>query len=359
MRLFLTAFGGVIVFGLVIISVFANFWFGTLLISGQERWLYGAIFGLLDALKTVLIPVAGFALASGALARARTAYFVFALLTVLSFCAEIGLYSIPKSEAVGDAKSHQAAYRDVAAERDGYASQLAGLGQVRSLGAIDADISAKRLDRLYDRSKQCTDATATESRGLCQAIERLNAERATATEAKELQGKIDAAAFRLSKLNAADAFKSVDPQAEALAKLTGLTPETVRLALAILIAVLIEMGSGLGFWLMSGEAPVRGPKAAPEDEISPTEAAETDGDCIVERWANEAVVRRRGAHVSAKDLRAIFEAWCAERDLEPVKPTPFGRAMTRLDYKRSKIGGAMRYEGIALRGARPVLVAAG
>jgi hypothetical protein len=32
--------------------------------------------------------------------------------------------------------------------------------------------------------------------------------------------------------------------------------------------------------------------------------------------------------------------------------------MTRLGYKRSKTGGAMRYEGIALQGGRPVLVAA-
>ena len=359
MRMFLTVFGGAIVFGLVLISVFANFWFGTLLISGQERWLYGAIFGLLDALKTVLVPVAGFAVAAGALARARTAYFVFALLTVLSFCAEIGLYSISKSEAVGDAKSHQAAYRDTTAERDGYTSQLAGLGQVRSLGAINADISSKRLDRLYDRSKQCTDATAVESRGLCQAIERLNAERATATEAKELQGKIDAAQFRLSKLNAADGFKSVDPQAEALAKLTGLTPETVRLLLAILIAALIELGSGLGFWLISGDAMARQPGEVVKAEQAPAELARVEGDCIVERWANEALARRKGAHVSARDLRAIFKAWCIERDLEPAKPTPFGRAMTRLGYQRAKVGGAMRYEGLALRGARPVLVAVG
>ena len=229
MRIFLTAFGGAIVFGLVVISVLANVWFGTLLISGQERWLYGAIFGLLDALKTVLIPVAGFAVAGrSVVARARTAYFVFALLTVLSFCAEIGLYSISKSEAVGDAKTHQAAYHDAVVERDGYASQLAGLGQIRSPGAIDADISAKRLDRLYDRSKPCIDATATESRGLGQAIERLNAERATAREAKELRAKMEVLSSGSPRLNAADAFKSVDPQAEALAKLTGLTPESCR-----------------------------------------------------------------------------------------------------------------------------------
>jgi hypothetical protein len=368
MRTFLTAFGSLIVFGLVVISIFANFWFGTLLISGQERFIYGAIFGLLDALKTVLIPVAGFAWTSGAFARARTAYLIFALLTVLSFCAEIGLYAISKSEAVGDAKSHHAAFHDATAERDAHASRLAALGQSRSLGAIEADISAKRLDRLYDRSKQCTDATATESRELCQAIERLNAERAIVAEAKELQGKLDGVALRLSKMNAADAFKSVDPQAEALAKLTGLDPESVRLLLAILIATLIEMGSGLGFWLMSTEA-AREPlaavakprKAKPADasrQIGDThESAELQRACVVERWSNEALTRRRGAHIVPKDARAIFEAWCGERDLEPVNPTAFGKAMTRLGYKRSKVGGAMRYEGVALRGVKTALVA--
>jgi hypothetical protein len=74
MRTFLTLFGGLVVTGLVIISVFANFWFGTLLISGQERWLYGAIFGLLDALKTVLVPAAGLAAVAGLFWKARTAY---------------------------------------------------------------------------------------------------------------------------------------------------------------------------------------------------------------------------------------------------------------------------------------------
>jgi hypothetical protein len=271
MRAFLTAFGGLVVVGLVIVSVFANFWFGTLLVSSQERFLYGVIFGLLDALKTVLLPVAGSNRAAGAFAQARTAYFIFALLTVLSFSAGIGLYSISKSEAVGDAKSQQAAYQDATVEHTQYAARLAAFGQVRSLGAIDADIAAKHLDRLYDRSKQCADATAVESRELCQAIERLNAERATSIETKQIQARIDAAALRLSKMNAADAFKSVDPQAEALSKLTGLTPESVRLLLAILIAVLIEMASGLGFWLMSIETTV-------EEMLVPTLSPEK-GEC--------------------------------------------------------------------------------
>jgi hypothetical protein len=53
------------------------------------------------------------------------------------------------------------------------------------------------------------------------------------------------------------------------------------------------------------------PADAPLIEAAP------DAGCAVARWAIDALTRRKGAHVSAKDLRAIFEAWCAERDLEP------------------------------------------
>src|SRR5258706_4497183 len=117
MRTFLTLFGGLVVTGLVIISVFANFWFGTLLISGQERWLYGAIFGLLDALKTVLIPAAGLAVAAGMFWKSRVAFAVFALLSTLSFSAEVGLYSITKNEVVGDAKAAHPAHKKATADK--------------------------------------------------------------------------------------------------------------------------------------------------------------------------------------------------------------------------------------------------
>jgi hypothetical protein len=67
-------------------------------------------------------------------------------------------------------------------------------------------------------------------------------------------------------MNAADALKSVDPQAEALAKISSLSPDTVRTSLAVLIAALIELGSGLGFWLLV-------PTDAPKNE-EPAKAGE-------------------------------------------------------------------------------------
>ncbi|MGO9460681.1 MAG: hypothetical protein ACLPWS_04050 [Rhodomicrobium sp.] len=369
MRTFLTIFGGLVVTGLVIISVFANFWFGTLLISGQERWLYGAIFGLLDALKTVLVPAAGFAVSAGLFWKGRVAFAVFGLLSTLSFSAEVGLYSITKNEVVGDAKAAHAAYEQVTADKTALKDKLASLGYVRAAGAIYADIAGKRIDRLYARSKECTDATATESRDLCQAIERLNAELATAQEAKALQGKLDDVSLRISKMNAADALKSIDPQAEALAKISGFSPDSVRTGLALLIAGLIEMASGLGFWLLmpaadpqkeedakpdkSKREPVK-KAAVPQLATTPAPTVEPE-TCIVEKWAGETVIRRKDNFLLASELRSSFEAWCQANCLPPVNATTFGRRMTTLNFKRKKVGGSMRYEGVALRGEWPAL----
>jgi hypothetical protein len=369
MRTFLTLFGGLVVMGLVIISVFVNFWFGTLLSSGQERWLYGAIFGLLDALKTVLVPAAGLAIAAGAFWKGRVAFVVFVLLSTLSFSAEVGLYSTTKNEVVGDAKAAHAAYVQAIADKTALKEKLASLGHIRAAGAIQADISAKRLDRLYARSKECMDATAAESRDLCQAIERLNAELATAQEAKALQGRLDDVSLSLSKMNTANALKSVDPQAEALAKITGFSPDAVRTGLALLIAALIELSSGLGFWLLMPAEAHRKEEATKPDKskrspkkklevalVTTTPAPEPEPEtCVVEKWAGETVIRRKDTFLLASELRASFESWCHDNGLTPVNPTTFGRRMTALSFKRKKVGGSMRYEGVALRGAWPDL----
>lgn len=357
---FLTFLGGLFALGLAVISIGANFWFGTLLTAGHERWLYGAVFALLDALKTVLPVLAAAAFAAGLLAKGRTAVLIFALLSALSFTAEIGLYATTKSETVGDAKAAHEKYeqaKDAKAKAD---AALAAIGTTRPAGEIAGEIAALKRDRLYDRSKQCTEATAPESRDLCAQIDRLAGEHDKALEAAALRRAAANAAVELQKQDVAAAMRVVDPQAEALAKLLGVVvtvdPDTVRTGLAVLIALLIELGSGLGPWLAAPSAyaknreaePVGGSGATP----APVETTPDAGSDLVARWASAALVKRRGAFLPAAEARAAFEAWCATDGAEPLNATAFGKAMTALGYQRGKKGGAMRYEGVALTAAR-------
>ena len=77
-------------------------------------------------------------------------------------------------------------------------------------------------------------------------------------------------------------------------------------------------------------------------------------DDLVPRWASDALVKRRGSFVTAREARAGFEAWCATHDVEPLNATAFGKAMTALGYERNKVGGAIRYDGVALVPTQPV-----
>ena len=219
-----------------------------------------------------------------------------------------------------------------------------------------------KRDRLYDRSRQCAEATAPESRELCANIDRLAGERDKALEAAALRQTAANATLALKKQDVATAMRAIDPQAEALAKLispiANVEPDTVRTALAVLIALLIELGSGLGPWLAAPSASPRAKSVDHAAEVPALEGAAADlvvdaGEDIVARWASATLVKRRGSFVPASEARAAFEGWCAAEGADAHNATAFGKAMTALGYERRKVGGVMRYEGVALTAARP------
>ena len=377
MAYILTVLGGGAAMTLAVLSISANTLFGTLLTTGQERWLYGVLFGALDVFKTVLPLIAVASFAAGVRAKGVAALLVFGVLTGLSLTASIGLYATTKSEMVGDAKAAHTRYQDAVATREKAEADLAALGKVRPAGDIAGEIGTLKRDRLYDRSKQCTDATATDSRDLCAKLARLEGEASKAAEAARLRAEIDKARGRLATMDVAAAMRAVDPQAEALARLLSaaigpVSPETVRTALAVLVALLVELGSGLGPWLVSPSVGPRrqqdprewpSPEAAEAAPVTVLEAvdvpaaAEPAGEDLVRRWAADAIARRKGGFVPAKELRAAFELWCAAEGIKPLNPTAFGRAMGALGFRSGKVGGEQRYFDIALVGAKTLRLA--
>lgn len=363
MRTFLTLLGGAAALSLAVISIGANSTFGSLLTTGQERWLYAFLFGSLDVLKTLLPLIAAAAFVAGARTKGVVALATFAVLTILSLTASIGLYATTKSETVGDAKAARAKYTDAVAARDRAQADLAALGAVRPAGDIAADLGEAKRDFRYDRSKQCEEATATDSRELCAQIDRLRGEAQKAAEWKRLSRVLAAARVKVDQLDVGAAMKAIDPQAEQLARLVSVvhpvTPENVRTALAVLIAVLVEIGAGLGPWLVAPVASARRSEPEPKAAVPVAATAEPDPveaaapvDDPVERWAAVSLVKRRGAYVPAKDARASFQAWCATEGAEAMNATAFGRAMRAAGFEGRKVGGVMRYEGVAFTAAR-------
>lgn len=361
-----TALGGLVALGFVIVSTVMAARFGWQLgASEPDRILYATAGGLADILKALLplfIVAAWFA---GHYVRAIVAALVFVIFTAYSLTASFGLAAIQRADKIGTHNVAAVTLKDRRADLERLSTQRSALGNVRPAGAIEADIAAAKLDRSWASSSQCTDATAIKSRALCQSIQRLEAELATAHTADVLDSKVAAARARLDAVDVTAATVEADPQAAAISRLTGQGEEIVRTALHALIAIILELGSGLGFYLVFGHhgrrekghdapaapgaviSPAHPALTARAMALAPTVTVEGPADAI-ERFVLERLRPVHGARVAASDLFAAYEQWCDDQGLEPVSATVFGRVVP---WRKSRNGGRVWYVDCALPGS--------
>jgi len=239
------------------ISILCCYVFGTHLAPGGEGELYGVLGGVADALKAFLpLAIAG-ALAASQNGRAAAGVAMFAVFTLYSFSSELGLYALSRSAIAGNVQAGREGYEAAKAERTRIASRLKELGPQRPAGTVRADIAAARQSHFWQQSDGCKAASWTGEKNFCAGLDKLQGELASAEEADRLRAQDQGFATKLDGFNLANVMQSSDPQSEALARFTGFSVQSIRDGLAILVAALIELGSGLGLWVAT--AGVRGP----------------------------------------------------------------------------------------------------
>ncbi|MGH7489995.1 MAG: primase-like DNA-binding domain-containing protein, partial [bacterium] len=158
-----------------------------------------------------------------------------------------------------------------------------------------------------------------------------------------LDNRIDAAKAKLAEVDVVGANKEADPQSAAIARLTGQSEERVRTGLHALVAVLLELGSGLGFYVVFGHhgrqhalppSPAVGTIA---HHAAPAIEGPTDAMC---RFVRERMRPSKGSRVSGADLFAAYEYWCEHQGLKPVTAAAFGR---HVPWRKERVGGRVWY----------------
>ena len=228
---------------LFIASAIANFRYGLSLAQNPvDRAAYGAASFAVDVLKASL-PIFGVMLW-------RRQHRVIASASVLlwlgcvawSSSSAIGFALTTRVEAnVGRAQEH--------AEKAGWSAtvtrveeQLSTLGGVRPSAVVQADLSAITIPAsIWKRSRQCNDLATPERQRACARVAALRRELIAAQAAERLEGTLTEARTATSDISHAD------PQATALARVTGLPEGDVRTGLALLLAGIIELASAMGF----------------------------------------------------------------------------------------------------------------
>jgi hypothetical protein len=289
------------------ISILCCYVFGTHLAPEWEGQLYGMLGSVADALKALLpFAIAG-AIAARQKARTVAAAALFIVFSLYSFTSELGLYALGRNAVTSDIQASKEEYERDKAERVHIADRLKELGPQRPVGAVEADIAVAKKSLHWQRSESCERPSGSAERELCGKFERLKGELASAQEADRLRTQDSVLSTKLSGVNLAAVLRSTDPQSEALARFTGFSPQSIRDALAVFVAVLIELGSGLGLWAatagISGAA-----NSMPEAPQAPAPRMEADPVPMIEAPAIKE---------AAPPALPAFE-----ETPEPEKPTP-------------------------------------
>ena len=350
--------GSVLALALSGLSIGCCFLFGVHLAPGIEGQIYGTLGGVADALKAVLPLGIAAALASRQRGRAAVAAVLFITFSVYSFASELGLYALSRDAQASTTTPGHEEYRLLKDERARIQERLKALGQMRPSKTVNAEIAGQLQNKLWGVSDHCSSAFSTSSRAFCAGVDRLRAELATAEESESLRAKDGALAAKLAGLNLAEALKSADPQAEALARLTGYAPGSIKDGLAILVALLIELGSGLGLYAatagQSREEFAKAPHAEKQTSLACSNAPKVRRERPklptdpVRQFAKTVLKSSPGKAVAAADLHNAYARWAEHEGCEVLSPHALGRRLTSLKYERIKKGGLAHYVNLAI-----------
>jgi len=297
----------------------------------------------------------------------------------------------------GQRAAATANYKDMRADTKRAQDQLTWIPAHRPPETVSAELNVHKAQRFWLVTNECTDVKGKSAREYCQQFHKLNAELASGVEAQKLETRITDIGTKLARAAGGSVMAEADPQASVLAKVTGVEIETVQTGLALLVALLIEIGSGFGmyvafaYWRMHGHEPqavavsastanvaplrtadrtlalppaeaveVEEPAALPapaqppatarlgaNDNRTPAKRLLPDSD--VQRFYREEVLATDGMSITLNDLYNSYCNWSEDQEKEPLAMPTFSREFRALGVRKEKIGGRVRYFDIALR----------
>lgn len=376
---------------LLAVSAAMNWRFGySLGKTEMDGMIYGAASAAADCFKA-LVPFFFFAAIRNRMwAQAAASALVWVVVLGYSLTSALGHAALNRFDTAGQRAAHAQSYVDLRADLKRAEEQMGWIPQHRPASAVAAEIEGLKTQRAWTFSNGCTEIKGKQSRDFCQQLHGLSSELASAQQAGVLGVQINSIKAQIANANSNGAHGSVmmssaDPQAAVLAKLAefvgwGIKVEDMQTTLTIFVALLLEVGSGLGMfvafanWRLYDRAAPSVPRLEPAvatvaapvgarltHRAAPAQVAiandnrnvavqkhvapETD----VERFYKERIETTDGSSLTATTLYEDYCAWCEEQNKEPLALPTFGREFGELGVQKAKIAGRVRYIGVALK----------
>jgi len=365
MRHVLGALGVLAATILLVVSAAMNWRFGFSLGKTEfDAHIYGAASAASDVLKALIPFLILAAMRRRHWSQALGAMLLLVICSAYSLTSSLGFAALNRSDTVNERAISAANYQDLRAELQFLRDQMEGLPQHRPMGVVESNIAQHKQHRRWDSTIGCTNATVAPSIAYCEEFHALEAELAAAAKAAKLDQRIVRVRAELSDVRGAGPATEADPQAAILSNISGVGTDHVQLALIILVSVLVEAGSALGFYValshwrifddksLGVPAPVEvaavPPKRTLPALVAPDEAELPYERSDVEMYFDERVEQSKESSVTALALFEDYCNWCDLKDKTPVSLPIFGRQFADLGVQKAKIGGRIRYIGIRL-----------
>ena len=349
--------------GFAFVSIAANLRFGVSLASTPfDRIIYGTLSIAADLMKIALPLVVAMLWRKGEriFALAGAVFWIGAV--AFSICAAIGFAASTRGYTVAASQSLIEARNAWTAKITRLGDQLDLLGEHRPSSVIQAEIEGLLRTPGTDDCKVINGPITHE---ICPKVDRLRQERTASDEAARLEGDLVADRKALSEMPRSAPV--ADPQSAALSRMVGIGEEALRDTIGTLIAMLVELGSALGFSVIivaHRPAVVRLPTSSLREHLeplpSPSRAAQRQFLCVAEkpddlvtRWALARLDIVSTGTIQADLAYRDFYDWCCAHRLAPLTPQMFGRRFTKVHAgmggRKVRRRGRAFYEGAALQ----------
>lgn len=371
---------GVLAAGVLLaVSAAMNWRFGYSLGKTElDGHILGAASAAADCFKA-LVPFFFFAAIRNRMwSQAAASAVVWVVVTGYALTSALGHASLNRADTAGQRGTAIQAHQDLRADLQRATQQLGWIPQHRPASAVKGEIDGLKNRREWSWSNGCTDVKGKTARDFCQGYHALTAEHASALQAAALEQRIaDIKAKLGSVAGSGVAMSDADPQVRVIGDLTGLSHSTVVMSLTVLVALLLEVGSGFGMYvafstwrLYDVKAPVAPSMASLQSQpvsaqalpSAPVVARAKPGandnrtvpklvapDTDTQRYHKERIVAQDGSSLTATELYADYCDWCEENGKEPLAMPTFGREFGELGVTKAKVSKGVRYQGIALK----------
>ncbi|MEZ5842616.1 MAG: hypothetical protein R3D27_02635 [Hyphomicrobiaceae bacterium] len=390
---------GVLAAGVLLaVSAAMNWRFGYQLGKTEfDGLIYGSASAAADCMKA-LVPFFFFAAWRNRVwSQAIASALVWVVVTAYSLTSALGHAALNRADTTGQRAVEAQSHKDLRSDLDRLKSQRGWVPQHRPLATVQAELDGVAHQRYWSWSNGCTQIKGAQSRAFCDKYTALKSEKGAAEEGLRLDALIAGVQAKLGKHEGV-VHASADPQAAVLAALAGIIlpgvkVEHVQTALTVFIALLLEIGSGLGMyiafsqWRIHDRVAPRAPAMASVQTYAapPLPAIEAPAEAVVatpavavpvavakprigandnksapariagppesdvERFRNERIETQEGSTVTVSELYEDYCTWCDEQQKEPLALPTFSREFQEMGIEKAKVAGRVRYMKIAIK----------